>query len=65
MKLALVLLAAAGAVAYIYRKEIVAKVQERVQFVMEDREEDPALILKDFFRNATSGSTTTPGDDEA
>lgn len=49
MKVALVLLAAAGVVGYIYRKEIVTEIQKKVQLVVTDLDQDPAF-LRDIFK---------------
>lgn len=53
MKVALVLLAAAGVVGYIYRKEILAKVQEHIQLVTSELDSDPDLFEKvtDLLKN--------------
>lgn len=51
MKVVLALLAAAGVAGYIYRKELLAKIQERVQLVVTEPEDDDPLLLKDIFKS--------------
>jgi hypothetical protein len=51
MKVVLVLLAAAGVAGYIYRKELLAKVQQHIQLVVSELDEDDPILLKDIFRS--------------
>jgi hypothetical protein len=50
MKVVLVLLAAAGVAGYIYRKELLTKVQKHIQLVVSELDEKDPILLKDIFQ---------------
>ncbi len=58
MKLVLALLAAAGVAGYIYRKEILAKVQERIQLITTELDGDPEVLdeIVNFLKDPSSGT---------